>query len=155
MFRMMLSEDGRACIGLQTGAFCAKQTLIEVDRAYRMGDVRPGLDGITIFDDTFDANGVSVAALTEISARIAEHEGDETFRSIMVAPTRHARMISEVLVGTWRAATPRTPPSHTIVTDLRTAERMLNVTGVATQTHHLRPAPGVSYLSEYQSRKVA
>ena len=150
MLRFARSRDGRVALGLLTDGFEVAQVLREVERAYRMGDLVPGIDSVVVYEPGVDLSGISVADLATVRDCVAHHERsrpDDThpYRGVIVAAEREALIVSSVYSATWQGSA-EPPPRHDIVGSICAAERLLGCGPLADQIADLRPTPGLRYL---------
>jgi hypothetical protein len=148
LLRFSQSLDGRIAIGLQSGRFCIAQDKREVERAYRMKIVRPGMDRVIAFDADFDPGSVTIADLVDLRSLVARHERPAPFgyRSVLIAPTRAARYVADVFSATWqgmpRSALSDRRPEHHVVDCYEDATRLFGVSDLEAQIRALRPPLG-------------
>lgn len=151
MLRIARSHDGRLALGLLYGRFDPLQVIREVDRAYRMGDLAPGLSSVIVYDPGLQVDHVSVADLCAIRDCVARNEAARplragTFLGLFVAAEREAQIVANVYAATWKgAAAP--PPQHAVAASIAEAEARLGVGPLAGQIAALRPPPGLRYLA--------
>ena len=148
MLRFERSKDENVSLGLHFGGFDIAQVLREIGRAYRAGDLEPGIDSLVAVDPSVAPGDVSLADMTQISACVAAHESgrpDGAFRSVFLAPDPASRIFALVYTATWTIV-PHLAPRHAVVSDLAAGEAFLGTFGLADQLADMRPRPGISYL---------
>jgi len=154
MLRVARSREGRLALGLLVDRFDPLQVMREVARAYRMGDLAPGMDSLVVYEAGLDVSGVSVADLFAIRDCVARHEAVATIRSgevptyrgVFVAAEREAQIIANVYTATWQGAG-HALPQHTIATTLTEAEARLYAPPLVEQIAALRLPTGLRYLA--------
>lgn len=148
MLRFQRSRDERIALGLHCGGFDVAQVIREIGRAYRAGDLEPGIDSLVMLDPSVHPGDVGLSDMAQISACVAAHErgtaaGD--FRSVFVAPDRAGQIFAHVYTASW-AMVPNLVPRHVAVQQLALGEPLLETANLADQLADMRPLPGISYL---------
>ncbi len=150
MLRLRRSRDRSIALGFLTERFDIEQILREIERAYRMGDLVPGIPSLVVCEPGLDVSGIDVADLATVRDCVAHHERPlpedaHPYRGVIVAREREAQIVSNVYTATWKGiADP--PPLHEIVDTIGAAERLLGCGPLADEIAELRPAPGLRYL---------
>jgi hypothetical protein len=152
---MTRSSEEWLALGLHSGQFDLDQCLRELQRAYREGDVEPGMDSLIAFDPDFDMGEVLVTHMLKLQACIATLErgsaSARSYRSILVAPHRDAHVFSSVFVATWRTDAPSglALPRHQIVPCFDTASDRVGADDahvIGAQIAEMRPGPALRYV---------
>ena len=154
MLRFQRSRDERVCLALHFGGFDIDQVIREIGRAYRTGDLEPGIDSLVVLDPSVAPADVGLSDIVAINACVAAHElgaaqaagGAELgYRSVFVAPDRASRIFAHIYTASWTIV-PDLSPRHMVLDDIAAAEAALGSADLADQVHDMRPVAGVSYL---------
>lgn len=148
MLRFQRSRDERVSLALHFGGFDIGQVIREIGRAYRTGDLEPGIDSVVVLDPSAAPGDVGLSDIAEINACVAAHEMGGAalgYRSVFVAPDRASRIFAQVYTASWTIV-PNLFPRHTVMDDLASAEAFFGSADLADQVHDMRPLAGVSYL---------
>jgi hypothetical protein len=146
MLRLARARNGRVALGLVAGRFDPPQILLEVERAYFMGDLAPGMDSVILYEPGLEVGHVAVADLVAIRDCIARHEASTTalscaqgrsYRGVIVAAEREAQIVARVYTATWQG-TGELVPEHQVAGSLAEAEARLGVPTLCAEFSALR-----------------
>jgi hypothetical protein len=142
VLRITRSRDGSFGLGLLSERFDTAQVLHEVERAYRAGDLLPGMTSLVVYEPGLEVAHVSVADLIEIRDCVARHESacPGPYRGLFVAAEREAEIVARVYAATWHGAAAE-PPMHDVAATLWEAELRLATGALSEQLAALRCAP--------------
>jgi hypothetical protein len=130
------------------GEFDIDQALREIARAYRTGDLEPGIDSLVFLDPSLTAAAINVSDMLQLNACVAEHEigaAARAYNSVFVAPDRACGILAHVYTASWQAV-PDLSPRHMVMDDFAAAEAVLGSADLAEQVDEMRPMAGISYL---------